>query len=231
MINVINPKNYMNELSVIISTTDKNKVDLTHLKKAFSHPKTEFLIYENDNEFSLPEIYNKGLNESKNDICVLLHNDVIINTANITPKIIKLFNNNPEYGIIGVAGTDYINSGVWWVSRENMQGQVSHTKDGKTWKNEYSKKFGDNLKQVVLIDGLFMMIHKKRILETFDEDFKGFHFYDLPICINNHLKGIKIGVTTKIELIHKSIGETNKKWEKNKLLFEAKFQQYFPIKI
>lgn len=221
----------MNKLSVVISTKNKNNVDLVNLKKSFSHPKTQFLIYENDGEFSLPFLYNKGLNESENDIVVFLHDDIIIKSTNITHKIIKLFNDNLEYGIIGVAGSDYINSGVWWDEKTHMQGQVKHQKDGKTWKNKYSPTFGDNLKEVVIIDGLFMCIHKQRIKHNFDEDFKGFHFYDLPICVDNFLDGVKIGVTTKIELIHKSIGETNKKWEKNKLLFEAKFQKFFPIKI
>ena len=33
-------------------------------------------------------------------------------------------------------------------------------------------------------------------------------------------RGVKVGVTTKIKLYHKSIGETDKKWLKNKLFFE-----------
>lgn len=221
----------MNVLSVVISTRKKDEEFLKHIKKKFSHPKTEILLYENNGEYSLPQIYNKGLKESKNDIVIFMHDDLFIETDNLTPKINKLFDNHPEYGIIGVAGTDNLISAVWWEIRESMQGQVKHTKDGKTWKNEYSKKFGDTLKEVIVIDGLFMMIHKKRIKHNFDEDFKDFHFYDLPICVNNYLDGVKIGVTTKINLIHKSIGETNKKWEKNKLLFEAKFNKNLPLKI
>jgi hypothetical protein len=221
----------MSVISVVVSTRKKNDDFLKHLKKKFSHPKTEFLIYENNGEYSLTEIYNKGLSESKNDIVAFLHDDIFIETNNITPKIIKLFEKNPEYGIIGVAGTDNLISAVWWEIRDNMQGQVKHSKDGKVWRNDYSSKFGDNLKEVVVIDGLCMFIHKNRIKHNFDEDFKDFHFYDLPICVNNFLSGVKIGVTTKIELIHNSIGETNKKWEKNKLLFEAKFNNNLPLYI
>ncbi len=86
-------------------------------------------------------------------------------------------------------------------------------------------------KEVVVIDGLFMCIHKGRIKHNFNEQFEGFHFYDLPICLENYLDGVKIGVTTKIKLTHKSIGVTNKKWEKNKLLFEALYEKKLPIKI
>lgn len=65
----------------------------------------------------------------------------------------------------------------------------------------------------------------------FNEEFKGFHFYDLPICVENFMSGVKIGLTTKIRVTHKSIGETNKKWEKNKLFFEATYEKYFPLKV
>jgi hypothetical protein len=45
------------------------------------------------------------------------------------------------------------------------------------------------------------------------------------------LDGVKIGVTTKIKLTHKSIGMVNKKWEKNKLLFEALYEKKLPIRL
>ena len=218
-------------LSVVISTVKTENVDLKHLMEKFSHPKTEFLIYENDNQYSLSEIYNKGLSESKNDIVIFMHDDIIIETPSITKKIIKLFENNPEHGIIGLAGTDTLVSGMWWEKRDKMYGQVKHQHDGKTWKNTYSNSFGDNLKEVVCVDGLFFAVHKKRLKEKFDEEFKGFHFYDIPFCVENFKQGVKIGVTTKIMVIHKSIGMIDKKWEKNKLFFEAKFGGKLPLTI
>lgn len=218
-------------LSVVISTVKTENVDLKHLTDRFAHPKTEFLIYENNNQYSLSEIYNKGLSESKNDIVIFMHNDLIFETPSITKKIIKLFENNPEYGIIGLAGTDTLVSGMWWEKRDKMYGQVKHQHDGRTWKNSYSNGFGDNLKEVVCVDGLFFAVHKKRLKEKFDEEFKGFHFYDIPFCVENFKQGVKIGVTTKIMVIHKSIGMVDEKWGKNKLFFEAKYGKYLPLTI
>jgi hypothetical protein len=76
-----------------------------------------------------------------------------------------------------------------------------------------------------------MMINKQRIKHKFNEEFLGFHFYDLPICIENHMDGVKIGVTTKIRLTQKSIGIVNKQWEKNKLFFEALYEKNFPLRV
>ena len=219
-------------ISVVISTRKIDETYVTHVKKMFSHPRTQILVYENDGEKSLTQIYNIGLKESKNDIVVFMHDDLILETKNITPKVIRLFEKNPEYGVIGIAGTDNLVSGMWWQDRSSMYGIVGHEHEGKRHVNHYSKgDYSEKLKEVVVIDGLFMMIHKNRIKHKFNEQFEGFHFYDLPICLENYLEGVKVGVTTKIRVTHKSIGMVNKKWEKNKLLFEALYEKNFPLKI
>ena len=64
-----------------------------------------------------------------------------------------------------------------------------------------------------MLDGLFFAIDKTKIKKTFDEDFHGFHFYDISFCFRNYLEGVKIGLTTQIRVTHLSIGQTNKQWE------------------
>lgn len=217
-------------VSVVISTRKIDETYVSHVKKMFSHPKTQILIYENDGEKSLTQIYNIGLKESVNDIVVFMHDDLILETTNITPKITKMFEKHPEYGIIGIAGTDKLTSGMWWQNRDNMFGVVGHLHQGKRHVNRYSKGvFNDVLKDVVVVDGLFFIVHKNRIKKEFNEEFEGFHFYDISFCVENHLEGVKVGLTTKFELTHKSIGEINKKWEKNKLFFEALYGKSLPL--
>lgn len=218
-------------ISVVISTRKIDDDYLNHVEKMFSHPKTQILIYENDGVSSLTEIYNDGLKESLYDIVVFMHDDLILETRNITPKIVKLFDKNEEYGIIGIAGTDNLLSGVWWQDRSSMYGIVGHEHEGKRHVNYYSKEnYNEKLKEVIVVDGLFFMVHKKRIKKIFNEEFKGFHFYDISFCVDNFLNDVKIGVTTKIRLTHKSIGMVNKQWEKNKLFFEALYEKYLPLK-
>lgn len=216
-------------VTVVISTRKFDDVYLNHVERMFSHPKTQILVYENDGVSSLTEIYNIGLKEAKNDIIVFMHDDLILETANITPKIVKLFQKHPEYGIIGIAGTDKLTSGRWWDSRENMFGVVGHLHEGKRHVNHYSKgSFVDVLKPVVVVDGLFFMVDRRRLKKQFNEEFKGFHFYDISFCYENFKEGVKVGVTTKISLTHKSIGMVNKQWEKNKLFFEALYEKELP---
>jgi len=222
----------MELISVVISTRKQDEKHLRTIKKAFSHPKTEFLIMENDNKMSLAEAYNKGLADSSNNLVVFMHDDLIINSTNMSHKINKLFEKFPDYGIIGAAGTTDLVNGTWWDIRKSMHGKMSHTDGKKKWTNKYSKDtFIDTLKDVVTVDGVFFMVDKRKIKHTFDTDFKGFHFYDIPFCITNYLDGVKIGVTTKFDLLHKSVGQTNEQWEENKKQFEEKFKDVLPIKM
>ncbi len=219
-------------VSVVISTRKIDDEYLKHVEKMFSHPNTEILMYENDGEMSLTQIYNKGLKESVNDIVVFMHDDLILETSNMTPKIVKLFEKHSEYGIIGIAGTDKLTSGRWWDNRENMFGVVGHIHEGKRHVNHYSKGvFNDVLKDVVIVDGLFFMVRKSLLKKEFNEQFNGFHFYDISFCVENQFEGVKIGLTTKFGITHKSVGITNKQWEKNKLLFEALFEKRLPLTI
>jgi len=219
-------------VSVVISTRKIDSTYYDHVKRMFSHPNTEILMYENDGQMSLTQIYNKGLKESVNDIVVFMHDDLILETSNMTPKIVKLFEKHPEYGIIGIAGTDKLTSGMWWQNRENMFGVVGHLHEGKRHVNHYSKGvFNDVLKDVVIVDGLFFMVRKSLIKKEFNEQFEGFHFYDISFCVENQFEGVKIGLTTKFGITHKSVGITNKQWEKNKLLFEALFEKRLPLTI
>lgn len=219
-----------NPVSVVISTRKIDEDYVKLVKKSFSHPKTEILIYENNGEFSLAQLYNKGLDESTNNIVVFMHDDILIETTNVTTKINRLFETHPEHGIIGLAGTTNLTTGVWWQDRDSMQGQVKHEYKGKIHRNNYSKTFGEDLKDVVIVDGLFFAVSKDRLKTRFDDEFPGFHFYEIPFCVSNFVKQVKVGVTTKILVVHKSIGETDKKWEKNKLFFEAKYGHLLPLK-
>ena len=231
MVKLLQPMSKINEpISVVISTKKIDDNYLKHVERMFSHPKTEVNIYENDGVSSLTEIYNIGLKESKNEIVVFMHDDLILETPNMTPKIVKLFEKHSEYGIIGIAGTDKLTSGRWWDNRDNMFGVVGHIHEGKRHVNHYSKGvFNDVLKDVVIVDGLFFMVRKSLLKKEFNEQFEGFHFYDISFCVENFLEGVKIGLTTKLGVTHKSIGMVNKQWEKNKLFFEALFEKQLPL--
>ena len=219
-------------VSIVYCTRETNPEHKEHLIKTSGlHKHVEVIEIINNGE-SLTKSYNRGLKQAKNDIVVFCHDDITIETKQWGNKLVKLFDKNPEYGIIGVAGSKNMPvSGQWWENRNKMYGRVAHTHEGKTWLSAYSDDLGQNLEEVVIVDGVFFAIHKTRTKEIFNENVEGFHFYEITYCFENFLKGVKIGVNTVIRINHKSIGMTNEQWENNRQIFSEKFKDNLPVDI
>lgn len=218
-------------LTVGYSTRSSKPEFIEYLKKSSGYKKLEVIEKINDGNKSLSEVYNEILSESKTNLVLFIHDDIYFDTTSWYYKIVKHFENE-NYGIIGLAGTTILpNSGQWWEKRNKMIGVVNHESGGKKWTSKYSEEFGNKIKETVIIDGVFIAVDKTKIKNNFVEEFNGFHFYDLPFCVENFLKGVKIGVVTNIRITHKSIGMTNQQWEDNRKLFVEKYKNNFPIKV
>lgn len=160
----------------------------SHLIKSVGLKNVQILEYVNHNEFPLSIVYNKGISEAKYDIIVCCHNDIKLENG-WGKKLLKDFSKNPDFGIIGKAGSCYFpSSGVYWEKmNQTMVGQVYHEPKGqKKWLSKYSNKF-EFLIPVVTIDGLFISFNKNKVKHLFDESIPGFHFYDHAFCLPNYL--------------------------------------------
>ena len=223
-----------NNIIVIYSshlTEEENHKFNHHVLETVGKVKCTVHGYQNFNQYSLTEIYNKAIGEYNNSdaIMVFCHNDIVFKTKNWGKLLLNKFNNF-DFDIIGVAGSPHLGeNGVWWNDRSKMYGVVEHTDGINTWVNEYAKPVAGYIKPVVLVDGLFMAVDCNNIENKFDEDFNGFHLYDLSFCIPNYLDGCNIGVTTDIRILHKSVGMTNEQWEVNRKQFAEKYKNDLPL--
>lgn len=218
-------------ITVGYSTRSSKPEFIEYLIKSSGFKKTKVIEKINPGTKSLSQIYNEIIEESDTDIVILCHDDIYFDTNAWFPKIKDHFEKS-DYGIIGVAGTRYMpKSGMWWEDRKKMIGIVNHESGGKKWESKYSESFGNNIEPSVVVDGLFIAVHKKRIKKNFNDSFEGFHFYDIPFCFDNYLEGVKIGVITNIRITHKSIGQTNEQWEKNRQKFEEIYESNLPVKL
>jgi GT2 family glycosyltransferase len=200
-----------------------------HLLQTVGLKDVQILEYKNNNEFSLSEIYNKGISHSNFDIIVCCHNDIKLENG-WGKKLLKDFSDNPDYGIIGKAGTSYFpESGVFWEKmQQTMVGQVYHQPEKDKWLSKYSPKLPIII-PVVSIDGLFLSFNKTKIKHTFDESIGRFHFYDHLFCLPNYLDGVKIGVTSSFEITHQSIGRPNQEFYETKEKFVEKWKHVLPL--
>ena len=220
-------------ITIIYSThKDKEYNDKfnTHLETTSGLKDIQILFYENNNQYSLSELYNKGIKNSIYDIVVCCHNDIKLE-KNWGKKLLDDFYNNPEFGIIGKAGSCYFpESGVYWEKlHQTMVGQVYHHPEGqKKWVNRYSPKL-PFLIPVVTIDGLFLSFDKTKIKHAFDETIGKFHFYDHLFCVPNYLDGVKLGVTCSFDITHQSVGQPNEEFWKSKDKFVEKWGSKLPL--
>ena len=220
-------------ISVVFSTRKDNPSHIEHIKKTSGIYKgLEVIQYINDGEFGLTELYNRALKETTNDIVVFCHDDIIFETKNWGNKLLRVIKKNPEFGIVGIAGSREVPvSGQWWENPSHMYGQVYHKHEGKRWLSKYSDKKIGFIDNTVIVDGLFFVVDKEKIKCEFDEKVEGFHFYEIDFCFRNYLEGVKIGVTSDIDVTHLSIGQTNEKWEENRKIFAEKYKDNLPAKV
>lgn len=220
-----------NRISIVFSTRKLDPNYVKHLKNSCGLLDPDIIPIENDHQYSLSEAYNIGLEKAKYDFVVFCHDDIHFETDNWGRKLCKHFTQNPEYGIMGVAGTNNLISGMWWEDRVSMHGVVNHSNGVKTWTSRFSDDQGNKLKPMIVLDGVMFAIDKNKIVHKFDEDFKGFHFYDLAFGFANHLAGVKLGVFTDIRITHMSVGATNDEWVVNKKQFEEKYKLSLPCNL
>jgi glycosyltransferase involved in cell wall biosynthesis len=218
-----------NGLSIVCSMREHDKGFEEHVKKTIGLKNYELIFYINPGTHSLTELYNKGLNESKNKYVLFCHNDIKYLKSGWGKKYIEQLEKQ-DFGIIGHAGTTKLTeSGRWWDDMNLMVGQVWHQhndeQSGKTmkWESKYSGNFGENIIQTINLDGLAFCVNKDKIKEKFHENIKGFHFYDLDFTLANHLAGVKVGVMFGNPILHKSIGMTNEQWETTRQQFVDKW--------
>ena len=212
---------------------EENKPFIEHINDTCGCD-VKILCVFNPDGISLSKIYSDMVenDEIKSNIIVFIHDDIEFLKKGWGKEILRLFNEHEDYGIIGVAGSaQFDENGAWW-NYEKKYGQVLHRWEGKSWLTAFSPLLDKDLQDVVVIDGLFIALHKKRIGANFSKDLSGFDMYDIFLGLSNYISGkCKIGVTTNIRIAHNSIGQLKDSWYKNREIINKKFGKYFPIDI
>lgn len=220
-------------ISIVYSTHKNEEYNSNfkqHLLQSVGLENVQILQYQNNNQYSLAEVYNSGITESKYDIVVCCHNDIKLE-KNWGKKLLEDFLTNPDFAIIGKAGSCYFpESGVYWEKmQQTMVGQVYHHPVGqKKWLNKYSPKL-PFLIPVVTVDGLFISFDKTKIKHKFDQSYGKFHFYDHGFAVPNYIDGVKLGVTSSFEITHESVGQPNQEFFESKIKFLEKWGNKLPL--
>jgi len=207
-------------MKIAFFSVTRNKIEGTPYKRSVSKIikalPNELIMsyYKENNTEGLSKCYNNFLKENAKsfDYIVFVHDDVYIDDFNIHEKL-ETF--HKQFDIIGLAGgiNPKIQKLALWhlmcggMGSNNLRGAVAHSFNDK---QIFMTSFGPTPSRVAILDGLFLSINTKKILETgfkFNENYT-FHHYDIASSLDaNNLK-LKLGVAP-IWVVHKSPGLSN----------------------
>ena len=206
--------------TMIFSASAGKETDTTLFKTTEDNSQVEQIVFKENNKQSLHKVYNKAIDFAlQEDVqrLVLVHDDVILESYS-ERKLDKLFK---KFDVIGCAGSTEASlklPALWHLmgggfGSGNLHGAVAHGDE----EQKHMTAFGVYPKRVVLLDGVFLAIHR-RVFEKirFDEDCPSkWHFYDLDYSMQCHKAGFKLGVGD-ILITHNSPGLTSFTDEFNK---------------
>lgn len=161
------------------------------------------------------EIYNEGLKRANFNILCFCHEDILFQTKNWGKKLFELLDGNEEIGLAGIAGAVYKSKyPTSWASVPSefyRTSLIQKKNDGSYMHPPYTAN--QQASEVAVLDGCFIagrldIFNKFKWNENF---LKGFHLYDLDICLRVGQK-FKLVVINTITIIHLSEGTLDRKW-------------------
>ena len=201
---------------ILVVTCTKGDGKNTQLVNSLNGLKDDVsLVIVANNKKGLSECYNRYLtpeNLIKHDIALFVHDDVFIDDLKLKGKLYAAIE-NMNYDIVGLAGAKEIKisePALWhrMSQQRSWSGAVSHSIDNSS--KTFVTSFGPWPSRCLVLDGLFLAVDLKRVLEVgwkFNEDYL-YHHYDIASCIDANNKKLKMG-TYPIHVTHHSPGLRN----------------------
>jgi hypothetical protein len=135
--------------------------------------------------------YNAAMRDSDAKYKVYMHQDVFILNLNFIEDVIKIFRDNPQYGMLGVCGSDKVLADAsYW-----LEWNTGATRWGGNINEDVRYNFGRNescLMPVVALDGMMMITQYD--LPWREDLFDAFDFYDVSQSFEFTRAGYRVGV-------------------------------------
>lgn len=203
-------------ISIIICSRSKtiNDTLLQNIKDSVGCDYELIVIDNSQNNYSIFEAYNLGIEKSIAEYLCFIHDDLLFHTDGWGNVINQIFKEYQEIGLIGVAGAKYkskMPSAWWFCPKEDKVANIIQSSP-KGIIEKWVEGFDTNSRaEVVVIDGVFMALRKDNRIR-FSTKMMGYHNYDLNISFEYKKHGYAIVVTKEILIEHFSEGSINGEW-------------------
>lgn len=220
---------------ILVVTCSKDKGDSSQLVQSLAPIKNDVsIIVNSDNTEGLSKMYNNQLkseNLIKHDIVLFAHDDVFIDDIKLKGKLYTAID-DLKYDIVGLAGASKIEikkPALWHLisDRNSWSGSVAHPVNDKQLN---VTNFGPWPARCLIMDGLFLAVNLRRVLELgwkFNENYD-FHHYDISSCLDANKLKLRMG-TYPIYVTHMSPGLSSMK-DKKFINSQEKFLQEYEQK-
>lgn len=163
-------------------------------------------IDNSERKYSLFQAYNDGVRRSKGDILCFMHEDVLFRSEDWGNRIVQYFDEDEKIGVIGFAGSHFLPAApMYWYSSPFISQRNLNNNQGNVKEHVHEAWFaGRSIIEVVAVDG-FCFFVRKCLFEhiCFDETtYKGFHLYDMDICMQVIEAGYRVCVCRDVLTEH-----------------------------
>ncbi|MDP4096421.1 glycosyltransferase family protein [Paenibacillus sp. P96] len=171
------------------------KLCLEHIQSLFLPPGVQLEVVAIRGATSITSGYNQAARNSKAKYKVYLHQDTYIMNRNFLYELLRVFQNHPQLGLVGLIGSGTIPAnGVWWESGE-LFGKVLEYRSTYNYL-KFAEAEGP-FKNAAAIDGLLMATQYD--IPWRDDIFDGWHFYDISQSCEFKRKGYSVGILPQAE--------------------------------
>lgn len=197
----------------------------------------EIIVVKGSDGCSIFSAYNEAIRRCKYPYLCFMHDDLHFDSqewGNVAMKYLEL----NGIGSLGVAGSSYKSEvpSSWWAPEGYQKYErnfVVHPQATESIKNQSGQYTDERLVEMVVLDGVWICCKRDIALKyQFDENnYSGYHFYDLDFSLNLFLHGFKNYVTNEVHLTHNSMGNFNADWIHSARIFHLKWRKDLPISL
>lgn len=198
----------------------------------------ELIVIDNSkNDYTIFTAYNEGIRRSKFSYLCFMHEDILFHSKDWGGKVVSYFQKESKVGLIGVIGGHFIpNTPSTWFSTRFCSGTILQgvkTNGGKyeVFRDERNANDSNLSIETVAVDGLWFCIPRIMFNNiSFDNDtYKGWHAYDIDICMQVIDSGFEVRVITDILIEHSSYGNVDRSFYIALKRFNKKWKDRLPI--
>lgn len=181
----------------------------------------------------ITEVYNLLAAKAQYPYLCFIHEDIRFDTQNWANNLLKAFDDNPETGLIGIAGAKYksktpsgwstgiIELDCCNIRHQDKDGQVLHI---------YMNPNKVHFEPVVNVDGVFIAVRREvwEKVRFNERDLRGFHLYDIDFSFRVSQRW-KAAVLFNIDIMHFTQGGNyGDDWVKPTLRWHSLFSKQLP---